>query len=47
MAPPSYRYFHLVQIAVVPKKLSVFMLQADGWKVTLLGDKLSSRTMVP
>lgn len=31
----------------VPKKLSVFMLQADGWKVTLFGDKLSSRTMVP
>ncbi|PHU06625.1 hypothetical protein BC332_23114 [Capsicum chinense] len=28
---------------VVPKKLSVFMLQVDCWKVTLLGDKLSSR----
>ncbi|KAM3341080.1 ribonuclease MRP protein subunit POP4 [Capsicum galapagoense] len=30
---------------VVPKKLSVFMLQVDCWKVTLLGDKLSSRNM--
>lgn len=46
MAPPSYRYFHLLQLAVVPKRFSVFMLQADGWKVTLVGDKLSSRTMV-
>ncbi|XP_009627388.1 ribonuclease MRP protein subunit POP4-like isoform X2 [Nicotiana tomentosiformis] len=31
---------------VVPKKLSVFMLQVDCWKVTLLGDKLSSRNMI-
>lgn len=30
---------------VVPKKLSVFMLQVDCWKVTLLGDKLISRNM--
>ncbi|XP_055812396.1 ribonuclease MRP protein subunit POP4-like [Solanum dulcamara] len=30
---------------VVPKKLSVFMLQVDCWKVTLLGDKLTSRNM--
>ncbi|CAM8958162.1 unnamed protein product [Rhodiola kirilowii] len=28
---------------VVPKKLSVFILQAEGWKVTLLGDKLMNR----
>ncbi|KAL3536308.1 hypothetical protein ACH5RR_004769 [Cinchona calisaya] len=32
---------------VVPKKLSVFMLQADCWKITLHGDKLTSRTLVP
>ncbi|GAA0158818.1 endoribonuclease [Lithospermum erythrorhizon] len=32
---------------VVPKKLSVFMLQAESWKVTLHGDKLSERSMVP
>ncbi|XP_060201612.1 ribonuclease MRP protein subunit POP4 [Lycium barbarum] len=31
---------------VVPKKLSVFMLQVDCWKVTLLGDKLMSRNMI-
>ncbi|XP_031091213.1 ribonuclease P protein subunit p29 [Ipomoea triloba] len=31
---------------VVPKKLSVFMLQADSWKVTILGDKLASRNMI-
>lgn len=29
--------------AVVPKKSSVFIFQWDCWKVTLLGDKLSSR----
>ncbi|KAL5232504.1 hypothetical protein ABZP36_031280 [Zizania latifolia] len=28
---------------VVPKAGSVFILQADGWKVTLIGDKLSPR----
>ncbi|PIN18476.1 Ribonuclease P [Handroanthus impetiginosus] len=32
---------------VVPKKLSVFMLQADCWKITLHGDKLASRNLVP
>ncbi|CAH9072411.1 unnamed protein product [Cuscuta europaea] len=31
---------------VVPKKLSVFMLQVDSWKVTILGDKLASRNMM-
>ncbi|CAH9103190.1 unnamed protein product [Cuscuta epithymum] len=31
---------------VVPKKLSVFMLQVDSWKVTILGDKLASRNML-
>ncbi|VFQ81074.1 unnamed protein product [Cuscuta campestris] len=31
---------------VVPKKLSVFMLQVDSWKVTMTGDKLASRSMV-
>ncbi|CAA6667262.1 unnamed protein product [Spirodela intermedia] len=30
---------------VVPKKLSVFLLQAAGLKVTLFGDKLSSRNI--
>jgi len=30
-------------IAVVPKKGSVFVLQVDCWKATLLGDKLDSR----
>ncbi|KAI3474678.1 hypothetical protein Pfo_029863 [Paulownia fortunei] len=32
---------------VVPKKLSVFVLQADCWKITLHGDKLASRNLVP
>ncbi|KAK3016648.1 hypothetical protein RJ639_006743 [Escallonia herrerae] len=32
---------------VVPKKVSVFMLQIDCWKITLLGDKLTSRNMGP
>ncbi|CAI9098071.1 OLC1v1034640C4 [Oldenlandia corymbosa var. corymbosa] len=31
---------------VVPKKLSVFVLQVDCWKITLLGDKLASRSQV-
>lgn len=30
---------------VVPKKLSVFMFQADCWKITLHGDKLASRNV--
>uniref|UniRef100_A0A5B7AR60 Uncharacterized protein n=1 Tax=Davidia involucrata TaxID=16924 RepID=A0A5B7AR60_DAVIN len=30
---------------VVPKKLSVFIFQADCWKITLHGDKLTSRNM--
>ncbi|KAA8518795.1 hypothetical protein F0562_016431 [Nyssa sinensis] len=30
---------------VVPKKLSVFIVQADCWKITLHGDKLTSRNM--
>ncbi|GFY93353.1 ribonuclease P family protein [Actinidia rufa] len=30
---------------VVPKKLSVFMFQADCWKITLHGDKLASRNI--
>lgn len=29
--------------AVVPKKLSVFIFQVEGWKITLLGDKLLNR----
>ncbi|KAL3819563.1 hypothetical protein ACJIZ3_005468 [Penstemon smallii] len=32
---------------VVPKKFSVFMLQADCWKITLHGDALASRNLVP
>ncbi|KAK1392646.1 Ribonuclease P protein subunit p29 [Heracleum sosnowskyi] len=32
---------------VVPKKSSVFMLQADRWKITLIGDELRSRNMGP
>lgn len=28
---------------VVPKKLSVFMFQVEGWKITLYGDKLLNR----
>ncbi|XP_047973875.1 ribonuclease MRP protein subunit POP4 isoform X1 [Salvia hispanica] len=32
---------------VVPKKFSVFMLEADCWKITLHGDKLVSRNLVP
>ncbi|XP_073017483.1 ribonuclease MRP protein subunit POP4-like [Primulina eburnea] len=32
---------------VVPKKLSVFVLQADCWKITLLGDGLASRRLIP
>ncbi|CAI9766304.1 unnamed protein product [Fraxinus pennsylvanica] len=31
----------------VPKKLSVFMFQADSWKITLDGDNLTSRNLVP
>ncbi|KAJ4704843.1 Ribonuclease P protein subunit p29 [Melia azedarach] len=30
---------------VVPKKVSVFMFQVDCWKITLLGDKLTSRNL--
>ncbi|GFP83750.1 ribonuclease p protein subunit p29 [Phtheirospermum japonicum] len=32
---------------VVPKKGSVFVLQADCWKVTLHGDRLASRNLIP
>ncbi|KAL1549479.1 ribonuclease P [Salvia divinorum] len=32
---------------VVPKKFSVFMLEANHWKITLHGDKLVSRNLVP
>uniref|UniRef100_A0A7N0VCP9 Uncharacterized protein n=1 Tax=Kalanchoe fedtschenkoi TaxID=63787 RepID=A0A7N0VCP9_KALFE len=32
---------------VVPKKLSVFILQVEGWKVTLHGDKLINRKLNP
>lgn len=35
------------KLHVVPKKASVFMLQADCWKITLLGDELRSRNMEP
>nr|CAB3464960.1 unnamed protein product [Digitaria exilis] len=28
---------------VVPKAGSIFILQADCWKVTLIGDKLSAK----
>lgn len=31
----------------VPKKLSVFMFQADSWKISLHGDNLISRNLVP
>ncbi|CAI0446808.1 unnamed protein product [Linum tenue] len=31
------------KFGVVPKKLSVFIFQADSWKITLQGDKLTSR----
>ncbi|KAL9407122.1 hypothetical protein Peur_004094 [Populus x canadensis] len=31
------------KLKVVPKKLSVFVFQIDCWKITMLGDKLSSR----
>ncbi|VFQ59315.1 unnamed protein product [Cuscuta campestris] len=30
----------------VPKKLSVFMFKVDSWKVTMIGDKLASRSVV-
>ncbi|KAK9193077.1 hypothetical protein WN944_003773 [Citrus x changshan-huyou] len=30
---------------VVPKKVSVFMFRVDCWKITLLGDKLTSRNL--
>ncbi|KAL6502533.1 hypothetical protein OROHE_024538 [Orobanche hederae] len=30
-----------------PDKASVFMLQADCWKITLLGDEFRSRNMGP
>ncbi|KAL6534212.1 hypothetical protein OROHE_013137 [Orobanche hederae] len=32
---------------VVPKKGSVFVLQADCWKITLNGDRLASRKLTP
>ncbi|KAL6574806.1 hypothetical protein OROMI_012091 [Orobanche minor] len=32
---------------VVPKKGSVFVLQADCWKITLNGDRLASRNLTP
>ncbi|KAK6146976.1 hypothetical protein DH2020_017888 [Rehmannia glutinosa] len=32
---------------VVPKKDSVFVLQADAWKITLHGDRLASRNLIP
>ncbi|EPS62298.1 hypothetical protein M569_12495, partial [Genlisea aurea] len=32
---------------VVPKRSSVFILQADCWKITIYGDKLTSRSLVP
>ncbi|KAL8039492.1 hypothetical protein ABFX02_10G040600 [Erythranthe guttata] len=32
---------------VVPKNSSVFVLQAECWKITLNGDKLASRNLVP
>lgn len=35
------------KLHVVRKKASVFMLQADCWKITLLGDELRSRNMGP
>ncbi|KAJ6713916.1 RIBONUCLEASE P SUBUNIT P29 [Salix viminalis] len=31
------------KLKVVPKKVSVFIFQIDCWKITMLGDKLSSR----
>lgn len=35
--------YHSRKFAVVPKKNSVFIFQVDCWKVTLYGDKLTSR----
>ncbi|KAL3639180.1 hypothetical protein CASFOL_017087 [Castilleja foliolosa] len=32
---------------VVPKRGSVFVLQADCWKITMHGDKLASRNLIP
>ncbi|GFP81477.1 ribonuclease p protein subunit p29 [Phtheirospermum japonicum] len=32
---------------VVPKNGSVFVLQADCWKITLHGDRLASRNLIP
>ncbi|KAK4581770.1 hypothetical protein RGQ29_025077 [Quercus rubra] len=36
---------HSAFILVVPKKISVFIFQVDCWKVTLHGDKLTSRNL--
>ncbi|KAL5740724.1 hypothetical protein ACOSQ2_029904 [Xanthoceras sorbifolium] len=33
------------KLRVVPKKASVFIFQVDCWKITLLGDKLTSRNL--
>lgn len=36
---------HENKFQVVPKKPSVFILQVDCWKITLHGDKLTSRNI--
>lgn len=36
----------MFNFAVVPKKGSVFILQAERWKITLIGDELSSMRKV-
>ncbi|KAG8376520.1 hypothetical protein BUALT_Bualt09G0071900 [Buddleja alternifolia] len=38
---------HDNKFRVVPKRFSVFVLQADCWKITLHGDKFASRNLVP
>ncbi|KAJ0088443.1 hypothetical protein Patl1_32046 [Pistacia atlantica] len=49
---PQYRNFLIfsirvlkLQMQLVPKKGSVFIFQVDCWKITLLGDKLTSRNL--
>ncbi|MCL7027185.1 hypothetical protein MKW94_016996 [Papaver nudicaule] len=34
------------KLRVVPKKPSVFILRADGWRITLHGDKFTSRNLI-
>ncbi|KAM7269990.1 hypothetical protein ACFE04_029204 [Oxalis oulophora] len=41
----TYFTFIFVVVSVVPKKNSVFIFQVDCWKVTLLGENLTSRNI--